>query len=56
MNIPPSLAEYLVRFHGDSGANSVVGDFHHRDVTDLEEYTNIANNIGLDITYTSGEL
>ena len=56
VNIPPSLAEYLVRFHGDSETNGVVGDFHHRDVTDLEGYTNMANAIGLDINYTNGEI
>lgn len=56
VNIPLSLAEYILRFHGDSEAKGVVEGFHHRDVTDLEGYTNMANAIGLDFNYANGEI
>ena len=56
VNIPPSLAEYILRFQGGSEAKGVVEGFYHRDVTDLEGYTNMANAIGLDLNYESGEI
>ncbi|KAF8417393.1 hypothetical protein EV426DRAFT_623297 [Tirmania nivea] len=54
-NIQPTLAEYFLRFMGDSeSANS--DDFRYRDVTDIQGFINFANAIGLDESYENGEI
>ena len=40
----------------DSEAKGPLDGFHHRDVTDLQGFTNFANAIGLDVGYSNGEI
>lgn len=61
VNIQPSLADYLLRFAADSeqetaASSSASNGYRHRDVTDLEGFTNVANAIGLDESYDNGEI
>jgi len=57
LNIQPALAEYLLRFIANSEKATTESDgFRHRDVTDLEGFTNFSNAIGLDEGYKNGEI
>ena len=56
INIPNTLAEYLLRFIASSESSFRLDDWQYRDVTDLNGFTNFARAIGLDEGYSNGEI